>query len=256
MNKELIKKYKAEFEHWLNGGNILVRFTTAKNPYKWYNIEEDFDAKSWNGHYGAQYIIDDEYVEFRKALAEGKTIQCNAKEGENDITYTAYGHTWWEDTTEFKYATTFYRIKPEEPKFKVGDWVILDFIKLTDTSDKYKNCAVQINGIKNGNYYYDKNCTSLISELPGNKGDWIITELWQPKLNDWCWFYDVPHYDMPVLQKFVTTIGDYYIALNDFNSKHTNLESVPSFEKGISDSYNRWKYCEPFLGTLPSTLRN
>lgn len=119
MNKELIKKYKPEFEHWLNGGKLLVRFATAKNPYKWYNIEEDFDAKSWNGHYGAQYIIDDSYSDYRKALAEGKPVQVN-------VNYWAFPET---DTKNYqdlsidftnwnKYSVECYRIKPEEPKFK------------------------------------------------------------------------------------------------------------------------------------------
>ena len=26
MNKELIKKYKAEFDHWLNGGELLYAY--------------------------------------------------------------------------------------------------------------------------------------------------------------------------------------------------------------------------------------
>ena len=247
MNKALIKKYKAEFEHWLNGGNLLVRFATAKNPYKWYNIEEDFDAKSWNGHYGAQYIIDDKYVEFRKALVEGKTIQIYdiIKQHPDNPEFDVYD---WKDFKSFKpysrftYEPNKYRIKPEEPKFNIGDWVVN---KTSKQRIIKKVTSVYSDSVTVGDSTVGIN-VMLIKDL----------ELWQPKLNDWCWFYDVPHYDMPVLQKFVTTIGNYYIALNGFNSKHTSLESVPSFEKGISDSYNRWKYCEPFLGTLPSTLKN
>ena len=233
MNKELNKKYKPEFEHWLNGGKLLVRFTTAKNPYKWYNIEEDFDAKSWNGHYGAQYIIYDEYVELRKALAEGKTIQLDEAKKFSDST-----RGWVDLSCEslgistHLFPVNYYRIKPEEPKFKVGDWVI-------DKKQKHKPFMVTSLHLKADSPNYVK----------------LDCELYQPKLGEWCWFYDIPHYDMPVLQKFVTTIGGYYITLNSFNSKHINLESVPSFEEGICDSYNRWKYCEPFLGTLPSTIK-
>lgn len=133
MNKELIKRYKKEFDHWLNGGNVQVYYKKDDEPKWWtdkesinYGGDDNFSNiidKSLSPDY-VLVVIDDEYVEFRKALAEGKTIQCNAKEGENDITYTAYGDTWWVDTIEFKYATRFYRIKPEEPKFKVGDWLI------------------------------------------------------------------------------------------------------------------------------------
>lgn len=225
MNKELIKKYKPEFEHWLNGGKLLIKLSTGWEPvpldYAWHLTSK-------------LIIIDDEYVELRKALAEGKTIQVYdvIYQHLTDPKLDTYG---WKDFKSFTKSSTFthspetYRIKPEEPKFKVGDWV-------RDGKNIYKFIE------PSSTYSY---------ELSLNR-----CELWQPKLNDWCWFYDIPHYDMPVLQKFVTTIGDYYIALNDFNSKHTNLESVPSFEKGISHSYNKWKYCEPFLGTLPSTLKD
>lgn len=66
MNKELIKKYKPEFEHWLNGGKLLIKLSTGWEPvpldYAWHLTSK-------------LIIIDDEYVELRKALAEGKTIQ-------------------------------------------------------------------------------------------------------------------------------------------------------------------------------------
>ena len=31
MNKELINKYKPEFDHWLNGGNILYKHIKRGN---------------------------------------------------------------------------------------------------------------------------------------------------------------------------------------------------------------------------------
>lgn len=33
MNKELIKKYKKEFEHWLNGGELLSKHPDESNWY-------------------------------------------------------------------------------------------------------------------------------------------------------------------------------------------------------------------------------
>lgn len=238
MNKELIKKYKPEFEHWLNGGKLLIKLSTGWEPvpldYAWHLTSK-------------LIIIDDEYVELRKALAEGKTIQVYdvIYQHLTDPKLDTYD---WKDFKSFTKSSTFthspetYRIKPEEPQFKVGDWVVN---KKSKQHIIKKVTSVYSDTVTVGDSTVGIN-VMLIKDL----------ELWQPKLNDWCWFYDVPHYDMPVLQKFVTTIGDYYIALNDFNSKHTNLESVPSFEKGISHSYNRWKYCEPFLGPLPTTLKN
>lgn len=219
MNKELIKKYKAEFDHWLNGGKLLIKMSTGWEPvptdYTWHLTDK-------------LYIINDEYVEFRKASAEGKTIQCNAKEGENDITYTAYGHTWWVDTTEFKYATRFYRVKPEEPKFKVGDWVI-------DKKRKHKPFMVTSSDLEADSPNYVK----------------IDCELWQPKPGEWCWFWNEPS-DIPILAKL--------ISIEYFLERPTEYKiKTPSY---ISETvyscmtYMYFKNCEPFIGQLPTNLKD
>ena len=86
MNKELIKKYKVEFDYWINGGNIQAYYKLDNTP-KWWTDKESLD------YYGDDnfnnviensldtddvlVVIDDEYIEFRRALAEGKTIQLN-----------------------------------------------------------------------------------------------------------------------------------------------------------------------------------
>ena len=114
MNKELIKKYKAEFAHWLNGGKLQAKF--VNDP--WEEAPEGiFSFTTIN----FILVIEDEYVELRKALAEGKTIQMYCKyDGVTPI---------WDDMTEVIKSIGFvmtkenYRIKPEEPKFKVGDWI-------------------------------------------------------------------------------------------------------------------------------------
>ena len=130
MNKELIKKYKNEFEHWINGGNVQAFYKKDDEP-KWITDEELVDYASID-NFGnivnnslrlddILIVIDDEYVELRKALAEGKTIQMYCKyDGVTPI---------WDDMTEVIKSIGFvmtkdnYRIKPEESKFKIGDWV-------------------------------------------------------------------------------------------------------------------------------------
>ena len=57
-----------------------------------------------------------------------------------------------------------YRIKPEEPKFKVGDWV----------RDLRDNSVFQINSV---NFNLNLSITN---------GVYIH---WQPKPGEWCWFY-------------------------------------------------------------------
>lgn len=113
MNKELIKKYKTEFDHWLNGGDILVKFTNYgwvnSLSFNWGSNDLDCDIK--------YIVINDEYVELRKASAEGKTIEARSNFS-SKIYYEVILPVW------FDLPVNFYRIKPEEPQFKVGDWVV------------------------------------------------------------------------------------------------------------------------------------
>ena len=207
MNKELILKYKAEFDHWLNGGKLQVKF--VNDP--WGEAPEGIFSYSTVNFV---LVIDDKYAEFRKALAEGKTIQCNAKEGENDITYTAYGDTWWVDTTEFKYATRFYRIKPEEPKFKVGDWVIHNGV--------HKRVTKAVDGLIDS---LDNQVAVIMKEES--------LELWKPKEGEWCWF--LSNNREPVLKQFLQMCP---IVPTNYISK----------QGLISGSV------EPFIGQLPSSF--
>ena len=109
MNKELIKKYKQEFEYWLNGGKLQAKFVYDE----W--VEAPKDIFSYN-MVNFVLVIDDEYVEFRKALAEGKIIQYR------NLKVNAFKN--WQDLGNLKFNPNFeHRIKPEEPKFKVGDWI-------------------------------------------------------------------------------------------------------------------------------------
>ena len=86
--KELIKKYKKEFDHWLNGGEVL--FYT----WKWYN-SKDNPSSTFNHSDPSvikYYIINDEFVEIRKALAEGKTVQYNF--GNHGINKKDFPNKW------------------------------------------------------------------------------------------------------------------------------------------------------------------
>ena len=119
MNKELIKKYKEEFDYFINQNKVLMgkkdHFT---NKIKWYpSVSNPFLELSDN----IIIIKNDEYVEYRKALAQGKSIQMLCKyDGMEPI---------WDDMTEVIKSIGFvdvkenYRITPEKPKFKVGAWV-------------------------------------------------------------------------------------------------------------------------------------
>ena len=158
MNKELIKKYKAEFDHWLNGGKLLLKQINLVIPAEWEEFEEDWD---WPIDELA-VIINDEFVEFRKALAEGKIVQYNF--GNYGINRKDFPNTWKDLDLSIgiladRACPDNYRIKQEEPKFKVGDW-ITDGIEVWQHKE---NCRVK------------------------NQTSW---SLWKPKPGEWCWFWD------------------------------------------------------------------
>ena len=143
MNKELINKYKAEFEHYLNDGTCIYKLQTDK----WYqNVELIFTDYDYRNLVTA-VVINDEYAKLRKALSEGRTIQLYdvLEQHPLDPSQDRYG---WRDFKSLTQSSAFsksvdsYRIKPDEPQFKVGDYVRY----IHSTSDK----ALQINNINGG----------------------------------------------------------------------------------------------------------
>ena len=201
MNKQLINKYKPEFDHWLNEREILYKHI---NSSAWRN-DEPWD---YSPDYVTAIIINDEYVELRKALAEGKTIE-----------YLGQSSNVWHEVQEpeFNLHPTCYRIKPDEPKFKVGDFV--RYVHATPAR------ALEINNI-NGNRYYFTNSemSCLEHEL----------KPWTPVKGEWCWFYD--------------KASNKYSHLARFNEMWNN--------RFRSTTDTPWLFCEPFLNSRPSYLKD
>ena len=116
MNKEIVKKYKKEFEHWLSGNSILIY--DNKN---W--IEINPNTNLWETvHNEVRFVINDEYVEFRKAMTDDKIIEANK-------TQCIENPMWREIIADKEGILQYYlpsnlRVKPEEPIFSIGDWVI------------------------------------------------------------------------------------------------------------------------------------
>lgn len=210
MNKQLINKYKPEFDHWLNGGKLLYK---RLNSNAWWNSE----PWDYSPDYVTAIIISDEYVEFRKALAEGKTVQAN-------VNYWSFPETEefnWQDIASpdsfNKFNLLNLRIKPDEPKFKVGD-----FVRYVPA---HALGALEINNINGNRYYFTNSEMSCVEhEL----------EPWTPVKDEWCWFYDSKSGKSAALAQFKEINNDYFISI-------TNTS---------------WKYCEPFLNSLPSYLKD
>lgn len=202
MNKELILKYKKEFEHWLQGGELLFKH---RNSTAWWT--DVYWAYSTD--YIQAVIINDEYKEFRKALAEGKTIQFKTEDCGT-----------WEDTNEPKFSQpiTSYRIKPEEPKFKVGDW-----IKLGDY-------VIKVYRI-DSDYYYAKGSGCIAIDK---------AEKWEPRRGQLCWFWTPAEKIIPKLGRFLQreNYKQYYASFGSGNSCESHL------------------YCEPFIGELPTIIKD
>lgn len=223
MNKELIKKYKKEFDHWLNGGNIQVYYKTDDEP-KWWVDEENIEScNNDNFSHMIKYsldtsdvlvVIDDEYVEFRKALAEGKIVQ------EQDY-YTKEWVDMKNDNFHGASDTQYegvYRIKPEELKFQVGDWV----------RDLRDNRIFQINS---------ENFNLNLSITNG------VYVHWQPKPGEWCWFHNGISSSLVFAMFYNSNSFGYWIDEDECDI--------------ITNSkFHAYKYCEPFIGNLPTIILN
>lgn len=190
MNKKLIKKYFKEFEHWLNGGKLYAADKT-KTPLDWLPLEP-----SWTSN-DIIYVIDDEYLYLRKALAEGKIIQGEWK--------SCDGESTWLDTAEFTEYTN-YRIKPDEPTFKVGDWVTRDY-------DKY---IYLINSITRNEAEVFNGEHSVISLKS-------IKQLWKPQPGEWCVFWDDSYKESYVIKRFSHSDCQYYYPINTPNTCYQNI---------------------------------
>lgn len=214
--KELLEKYWNELEHYKNGGKLAGRrWVIDPNDGDssftiWYEIDS---CSTWmmedlltNPQDRLELIINDEYFIYRKALAEGKVIE-----------YLGQSSNVWHEIPEpdFNLHPTCYRIKPDEPKFKVGD-----FVKFTDISNKHPQQIIKIED----EVAYTEFNKCLLTQLI----------LWTPVKNEWCWFYDIKSVKSAALAQFKEMNNEYFMSITDTS----------------------WKYCEPFLNSLPSYLKD
>lgn len=223
MNKELIKTYFEEFKHWLSGGNVQVYYKKDDEP-KWLTDEECIE---YEGHDNFSHImqnslepedvliiIDDSYSIYRKAMAEGQIVQ------EQD-----YFNKQWLDmkTDDFHGASDtryegVYRIKPDVPKFKAGDWVV--------HNEVVKQVTKAVDG------YID----SLDNEVAVIMKEESL-ELWEPNEKEYFWYKND-------LVKFHETQKNLGLLLESARG----CSYYPA-EKNFED------FCEPYIGKLPSSLK-
>ena len=206
MNVELIRKYEKEFLHMLHGGKL--KYFTGKEWLTYSGVE------LWTASNDLKIIIDDQYVEFRKALADGKTIE--------ERYYTPTDH-WGKHLSGFAISPKMLRIKPEEPEFKIGDYVRY----IHANSPK----PLQISNINCERYYFENSEIILrVDEI----------EKWEPQVGEWC---TLPNgYNGFTVSKFIS---------KEF---HNDVKiTLAIFENGETSDI---VYVEPFIGTLPTHLKD
>ena len=160
MRKETIIKYEKEFLAWCKDESVLLGAPASMHDKTliWREVRDFNDWKPLD----TVYVLNDSYSDYRKALAEGKSIEFYelVDEDEFDSTKDVYKWLEWRSATPSSAFTKTlnYRIKPEEPKFKVGDWV-------RDKKRKHKPFIVTSSDLEADSPNYVK----------------IDCELWQPQ---------------------------------------------------------------------------
>ena len=224
MRKETIIKYEKEFIAWCKGESVLLGAPTSMHDRNliWREVKDLDDWKPSD----TVYVLNDSYSIYRKALSEGKTVQYNF--GNHGINRKDFPDSWKDLDQSIgiladRACLENYRIKPEEPKFKVGDWV--------------RNRINEIGQILQEDYkgkglYKISNTHALKCEVGTSAKDLTI---WAPKKGDWCWFWNETLKTPMLLQfeRFCSTGLYKYDANNGRN----------------------YQYCEPFLGKLPTKLK-
>lgn len=196
MNREQVIKHS----------NVIKWFCDNPERGVWYRM---IDAKVWKLLTRPTFQIfevivqNDKYAEFRKAQADGKQIQYRPPEK-----YRA-NEDWFDATISSSdfVSNNEFRIKPDEPTFKEGDWV---FDIETESIYQFKKHMIVYPSIK----------------------------LWEPQEGEWCWFRTST--DRPFIAKFL-----------QIRNSTVSPEYIYEIEDGD------WlKSCEPFIGTLPSNLKD
>ena len=108
-------------------------------------------------------------------------------------------------------------------KFKIGDWV--------SYYNGFKDVLFQIKEFDcEGRIKHD--CNRFKEEY---------LKLWKPKQGEWCWFWN---------KNRIPTIGQFLSIETDGNLKYS-----ATFPNTPHTMIGYYKYCEPFIGELPSFIK-
>lgn len=172
MNKEQITIHKEVIKWfcdnpnkgvWKSENNIVKKWELLDNPQFYKDV---------------MYVQNDEYCKLRKALIDGKTVE-----------YSLPTTNQWNvvDNSKQHFSNCFkYRVKPEKPEFKVGDWVtvnnsiLLQFKQFTGDLPQW-NKELDYEVVE----FIDCNMKYRVPNF-----DRSIVKKWQPKENELCVFWN------------------------------------------------------------------
>ena len=221
MRKETILNYEKEFLAWCKGESILLGAPASmhEKPLVWREVRDFNDWKPLD----TVYVLNDSYSTYRKALAEGKIVEVATDYNDAD------GYIWksMEDKEFHYFNINEIRIKPEEPKFKVGDWVV----EIHSTT-KAQVLELFGNQIRVKFCYPDAIITT-------DSSDFIP---WVPKKGECCWFWN---------KETTITILELLEIVEDGNRKY--FAAMPNIPHSLGGYY---QYCEPYIGQLPSVIKD
>jgi len=182
MTKQEIKAHKEVIKWFIDNPDKGVWGTENVTPRVWELIDEP------QFYIDNIYIQNDKYLEFRGALAEGKIVELD-----NTYLYdTAKEEGWIAVDKILDYIPlAHYRIKPEEPKFKVGDWAV-------------HPCMPHP-------WQVTKNSLDNLNDT--------LLKLWKPKKGEFCVFWDTNEQEYFVTQ-FREKQDEGYFTISGYWFKH------------------------------------
>lgn len=136
-----------------------------------------------------------------------------------------------------------------ENEFKVGNWVTVNGSLPHQFSTFTKD-------LPEWNKTLDYENVEMLdkSKFHIPRFDRSIVQLWKPKVGEYCWFWN-NHGETPVFGKFKSMNSDCnenpYLA-----SESWYQHEIPETANIFYDQWRKdWKYCEPFIGMLPTIIK-
>jgi len=194
LRMEQIRKHGEVIQWWLSNPEEGV-YCRYNNHNEWFNTIEP----TWNEYY--IYVQNDEYVEFRKALADGKQIQFL-----QTVNDAEKNPKWIDCPNGFKFTKDItYRIKPE---FEVGCWIYIP------SGDPEGKALANIIYAENGKYKAECNkytswCTVMWDDESLENGK-VVIEKWSPERGEWCVFYNELNCSEYIIAKYKESDNKFY----------------------------------------------